>query len=473
MTPALSEDLIAVRRGLSRIMAPVFLVLAVILGGSREGVLTSAALQVFAAAVLLALLFSPRTIAPSRSAKLLLALFALFVGLALLQLVPLPPDVWARLPGREPVVEGFAALGEPLPVLPLSMAPAETIQGLLTFLPAIAGFFLVAGLGPAKTGSGLAIGLAVATALSCLVGVVQIATGANSPLYFYAFTNWGNPVGFFANVNHQATLCLMTFPFLAVLVGRLRLAFAVGERDYARLVLLTGLGLLAPLGVMIAGSGAGYGLFGPTLIASLFLLRTKTPGRGGVLLLLVLALALAGLGNLVASSPILENLGIPSPMLGPGSRTDTWQRTFEAFKDTFPVGAGFGAFTALFPAYEDPFFVTRTVWNNAHNDYIEFALEMGAPGVCLMVLLLGWIGWRSVIVWTRSGAEIAPYARAASIALLVVIAHSVVDYPLRTGAVASLSAMCLALLSFDPASSAATSRRRRRERGLAHAHVEL
>ena len=68
----------------------------------------------------------------------LLVLTALMLLVPLIQLVPLPPSIWTALPGRAPVADGFRLLGQPLPWLPMSLAPARTVASLLWLLPALA-----------------------------------------------------------------------------------------------------------------------------------------------------------------------------------------------------------------------------------------------------------------------------------------------------------------------------------------------
>ena len=74
----------------------------------------------------------------------------------------------------------------------------------------------------------------------------------------------------------------------------------------------------------------------------------------------------------------------------------------------------------------------------------ELALELGIAGIALMLTFLCW--W-AVAVWrVWRSAEAGPFIRAASIASAAILAHSVVDFPLRTAAIASTFAMCIALL---------------------------
>jgi O-antigen ligase len=82
---------------------------------------------------------------------------------------------------------------------------------------------------------------------------------------------------------------------------------------------------------------------------------------------------------------------------------------------------------------------------HAHNDYAELALETGLPGILLIIAILAWWGRAAWHAWIYS--DRGPYARAASIGSAAILVHSVVDFPLRTAAIAAVFAMCLALLA--------------------------
>jgi O-antigen ligase len=117
--------------------------------------------------------------------------------------------------------------------------------------------------------------------------------------------------------------------------------------------------------------------------------------------------------------------------------------TAAALRDFMPLGSGLGSFRSVYQLYEDPARVTNTYVVHAHNDYAELALETGVPGILLIILFLAWWCRESWRAWL---ADAAPFARAASIASGAILVHSLVDFPLRTAAIASVFAMCLALL---------------------------
>ncbi len=128
------------------------------------------------------------------------------------------------------------------------------------------------------------------------------------------------------------------------------------------------------------------------------------------------------------------------------SRQQMTKTSAAAAADFMPFGSGVGTFERVYQLYEDHdrFDVTAVV-NHAHDDYLELALETGIPGVIVLLLFFAWwvrASWRA---WTAPDAD--PYARAAVIASAAILIHSLVDFPLRTAAISSCFALCLALLA--------------------------
>ncbi len=87
-----------------------------------------------------------------------------------------------------------------------------------------------------------------------------------------------------------------------------------------------------------------------------------------------------------------------------------------------------------------------TFFNHAHNEYLETWLEAGWPGAALILAFLVWYGRRLWAAWKAGPSRERDLQRAASIALLAMLVHSAVDYPLRTATLAVLFALCAAIL---------------------------
>jgi O-antigen ligase len=129
----------------------------------------------------------------------------------------------------------------------------------------------------------------------------------------------------------------------------------------------------------------------------------------------------------------------------PTSRRVLAATTTRAIADSFPVGTGLGTFQTVYRRYENPDRVTRQYANHAHNDYVEFVLELGIVGLLLILAFIAWWAMALVRVW-RSEVPGAGLARAATVAIGVVLLHSIVDYPLRTSAIAAVIGFACALL---------------------------
>jgi len=426
---------------LKRLVLPLYLALCIVIGGSSQTILPSAILQVAAIAMLvwaIAARASEQATAPSRRLLLLLGLFAL---LAIIQLLPLPPGLWSALPGRAIIAQGFAALGYALPWQPLSMTPYATVASALALLPPVA--VLLMGVRHRQREAWLAATLVLCTLIGVLLGAVQLATGgpASSAAYFYEITNDG-AVGFFANRNHMGSLLVVGIPFGVALFAS---ASSLAQRDnkLAGVTVFAVAALLVVLaGVALNRSLAALSLALPVILFSGLLLPPSMRLRRFALP--------AGALALVATMMVLVSSSIGDELTGSDtssftSRAEIWDRTSGLIGKTLPMGTGLGSFVSVYPLAEDPADATRTFVNHAHNDLLELTLELGAAGVILLLLFLAWWGRQVVRVWRTTLSTV--YARAATIGSGALLGHSLVDYPLRTPALAAVFALCLALMT--------------------------
>ena len=126
--------------------ALVLLVAALLLGGAtRGGFMPNAIVRIISLAVLLLAVWrSPPLWTPQTRWPILL--LAAIVAVPLMQLIPLPPEVWGSLPGRAGFVADFRAAGMALPPMPLSLAPYATWNAALSLLPPAAMFIAAAGM---------------------------------------------------------------------------------------------------------------------------------------------------------------------------------------------------------------------------------------------------------------------------------------------------------------------------------------
>jgi O-antigen ligase len=445
-------------------IVPAYLFLCLILGGaSAAGYWANMVLQLLALPLIAwAVIVRRGTPMPPAARQLVVGLFLLLL-LIVAQLIPLPPSVWTSLPGREPVVEGYRLLGLPLPWRPISLAPYATLASGLWLLPAVAALLGIIRVGAFRT-AWMAWVVALVATVSVMIGALQIVGGNDSPWYFYSNTNRGSTTGFFANANHMATLLVAAIPFLASLYLGGRGRGKSSRRSSGMFVILAGALAVILVGVIINGSLAGIGLAIPTAFASFLMIwsrKRKLPrwAWAGV------ALMLAGAAVLIYNVPFSSNNLTGEGRGASDSRFYSFSLSSEAAADQFPVGSGLGTFARIFQMYEDPTNVDLYYMNHVHGDYLEVALETGAPGVLLILLFLLWWARRAVDIWR--GDEPDYYARAATIASAAILVHSVVDYPLRTVAIGALFAVCCALMA-EPRARERSRRKQNEDDGPRH-----
>ena len=250
--------------------------------------------------------------------------------------------------------------------------------------------------------------------------------------------------GIFANRNHLATLLVATLPFAGVLAGAsLRHR---GDRNQTGLWLGAAFIGLVVVATGVVQSRAGVILIGPSLVATglaaWIASGRKRPGPAFFGLAAVVGIAIAAVG-LFALGPILARFDPNAPAEG---RFENWPYVAEAAQTYLPVGSGIGSFDPVYRSVEPLDRLDPTYFNQAHNDYLEIWLETGWIGMALVLVFLAWWGRRSWACWRAPPSRESDLQRAASIAILMVLLHSAVDYPLRTEAIAVLFALFAAIL---------------------------
>lgn len=423
-------------------MIPSYLLLCLLLGGaSAAGLWANLLLQLLALPIIAWSLLADRPVPMPASSRQLLALAALLLLLILVQLVPLPPGLWGLFPNRGEIITGFQLLALPLPWLPISVAPGETLSSALWLLPAAAVLLGIARLGAFRA-AWLGFVIIGVTVSGIALGAVQRA--GSEAAYPYEVTNYGMATGFFSNANHMATLLMTAIPFAAALYLVARAKSRSAQHRSGLLVLLAGAAGVLIVGIAINGSLAGLGLSVSVLAASGLMLLSRKRKIPAWSLVPVALLTLAAV-LVIFSRPLGNNLTAADAGNIAVSRQTSFANTLSAAADYFPIGSGIGTFNVIYPMYEDPVSLTTTYVNHAHSDFLEILLETGVAGVVLLGLFLFWWCRRTIAIWRSE--EVDQFARAATVATAAIMAHSLVDYPLRTAAISAVFAACCALMA--------------------------
>ena len=434
-------------------------------GGTRGGFLSDAILELLAIPALLLAVSSlidalRRSTHVARSTSWALTLCFAIAVLPLLQLVPLPPWIWTKLPGRETIVAIFDLVGGERNWMPISVSPNATWLSLLSLLPPMAIFLGTIQLGYRER-RGLSLVVISVAIISAFLGLIQVVQGPASPLRFFAVENNTEAVGFFANRNDFAALLYMVLLFAGA--WAIDTAFKGGSwRQVSRaasIVVLTAAFLVLVVLIAteaMARSRAGLvltivALGGMLVMASAERRSVSGIGPGKLLLgATVLAVMLAVQFTLFR---ILDRFAI-EPL--EDARLTFARETVNAAAAFTPFGAGVGTFVPVYAMFEEPSdtIANFNVYiNHAHNDFLEVWLETGVLGLPLFGLFVIVLGFRSVALWwkppDKAGELDRLLMRAATLAVALLIAHSFVEYPLRTGAIMAIFAFSCALL-FEP-----------------------
>jgi O-antigen ligase len=338
--------------------------------------------------------------------------------------------------------------------MPVSVSPQETWLCFLALIAPIA-IFLATLLLSYRERRWLTLVVLAIGALSVFVGLIQVAQGPNSPLRFFEITNPTEAVGFFANRNHFAALLYVLFLIAAAWAVHAAMAMGnlrAGEFHPGSLIaVIAGFTLLVILlaGEAMARSRAGLTL---TIVAlfGAFALGFKDRRMGSGVIQNKVLLAAVSLAVIFAVQyalyRILERFNVDL-----GGRLDFGKHTIEAAKAYMPIGSGLGSFVPVYALYETAQdTLSNRFANHAHNDILEFWLEAGIFSLALIACFAIWFVFRAVQIWQnqpgRAGALDWSLARAATLAVALVIAHSFFDYPLRTGAMTAIFAFACGLM---------------------------
>ncbi len=425
----------------SALTASALLLALVLGGGGSPSPLPEIALQCAFALFAIAVLLTDRRRLPYPRIALILAGLMLIVPV--LQLVPLPAAIWHSLPGRETASRAMALIDEQNAWHGWALDPSLTLASLLSLLPVAWLLLQASRLAEAQRPLVLAA-IAVGGVLTMLVGAAQLSQGLNGPLRFY------HPVSLYLDgfqANHNSTADVL----LVAMVASIALLRHAADRRLvsagAPTVLATAFGIIAlfALGVALTGSRMGIVLLAPALIGCLALLKpwikvsTKVAGAAGLAVSMVLAVILLAARNNDALARVVARFDFTGE-----ARPGLWQDAYFAAQTYFPFGAGMGNFIPAMLPGERLEIVTQTIPNRAHNELLELAVEGG------LFALAAWAAIAAISVhlaWRSSrGANNSPATTAARTMLLILVAHSMVDYPFRSMALACVGAACLALL---------------------------
>jgi len=343
----------------------------------------------------------------------------LFVGICLLQIVPLPPAIWTALPGNEKRAAVLAVAGMRDAWMPLTQTPIATSYGALI---AISISILLCGLvAMSRREFRLVVWLVlVMSIVGIAIGIVQVATSGQG-FAFYKATDAGALVGFYANKNHMALamVCSVALAYLLSTTSRaaankLRVAFVGYWAFVALLIPLTnsraGLALVVVVSAMLSWS----------VLSSVGKRAKLWSALAAIAVLAVLFFAPLPSAVVGRLDSVADDLRWPMLL-----------HSLEIWRIYWLFGSGLGSFADVFMTHEKVDWLFPTYVNNVHNDYVQLGIEMGILGLAAVAIFAAGIAGSVHRALRSHGTEDRAAAVAGLAITLAFALHSVADYPMR------------------------------------------
>jgi O-antigen ligase len=390
---------------------------ALLLGGAGNDFPWLGAAVQLMSLVLIGAILSVEPIPEGIWRRLGLLLSLAIVALIVFQLVPLPWEPWSDAEGRALVarVRAFTGASD---VQALTVDPAYTLQAGCELLPGLAMF--------------LAASRARQSEQAFLFGILLLAAGVSTTLGVFqrsieGLALFGGPhaaqaPGLFVNRNHQATFLLAAILLCPAALSALLSSIAPWTRKVLTVVVI----LFLAGGTVATTSRAGLLILPFALLMAAAAIVERHPRPKFVIAATIAgALLLWGAFQIPTVRVVLARFTLFD------ERALYWRDTWRAITAFEPWGSGIGTFTRVFPLYERDTLIDGACVNAAHNDYLQLLLEGGWPAAAL--------GFAGGLLWITATFRVAR-ARAstqrrcglvASTAILIMVLHSLVDYPLR------------------------------------------
>ncbi|EDY85645.1 O-antigen polymerase, putative [gamma proteobacterium HTCC5015] len=377
---------------------------------------------------------------------------ALLGGLAL-QLIPLPAN-WVQTlsPARWAIVAPYGA-----DWLPLSATPVETFQ--YWMLSAAYGAFFWVALHALSDRRRLRLFLwavVINAVISTVYGVLVLLGGAAfEPI---ALLNTNNRVlsgPFVGRNNFAGFLALSASLGIGLLLAEMRPS---GERtwrewlrDTLRLLLSRKVTLRLMIVILVAGLVLTRSRMGNTAFLSAtcvagFLWFLRSGGSRRLALILFVSFILVDvyiIGSVVGLDRVVER--IQATETQSELRVDINADALEYGADYWAWGSGADSFDQVFPVYKSVY--GSGLINQAHNEYLQFILELGVVLGVLTLAIGAFSAWQGgQALWRRKSRFYRSVALGSVMAFVYLAIHSTADFNLRIPANAALFVAIMALM---------------------------
>ena len=367
---------------------------------------------------------------------------ALVAGLPLVQLLPLGSYREYLLSDSQLSLLAEVAAAGIEPFSSLTIYPHATLQAAVVMAGCCGLFILTRALASRSERSFL-----ICVAAVFAIGVAESAIGLEQYLRAQVEDGGGfaGAHGTLVNKNHYSALLEGCF---GLALGILLAGLPTARRGRPPLRWFHAAAAIAA-GACLLGAGLSHSRAGAAVILAMGLVA----GVVAVSLTRRLSMALVTAGGVTATVVAFTALGSWKERLlelmdwTAMARLSIWKDTLRGVQDYWLAGSGLGTFPYAFQ--RSAMYLPQKTVDYAHNDYLQWLLELGVPGAALLVATLGFFFVTTIlrIHQTKSHQTKSHPRRMYAIGALLgaggILSHAWVDFPLRIPAIAALASVLL------------------------------
>jgi O-antigen ligase len=387
-------------------------------------------------------------------------LMPLYLGLGILglwmiiQIIPLPYQIWSEFPGRALIVKLDVAGDQAGLWRPISLSPSRTANSLASLIVPLAAILLFHIYPNRRKKDFLSLIILIAFGNS-LLGILQLLGPSGGMLYFYEFTNSSEAVGFFANRNHSSVFSAVSLLIISYIYSQNWTIFRF-PINYSNILLLT-VYVIVLMSSILNGSRAGLLCGGLALFLGLMIYNLRPVDAAGHKIKPVNKIgSIVGSIAIVMFSAMLILLFFVSDRIPAVTRliesdnmsnlrASAMPTLFEMIGTYWPIGAGFGTFDKVYFIHEPSELLMPSYFNQAHNDWLQILIEGGAPIALAALAGILWYIASVLKLFSAASKNISHLLFWFGIFAIFAIA-SLVDYPLRTPIFSAVTVWIIAFL---------------------------
>ena len=318
----------------------------------------------------------------------------------------------------------------------------------------------------------------LAASFQAIYGTLMVMTKLEYGFFHEKWAYKGLATGTFVNRNHLAgyleiatslgigLLLAQTTIYSGSVRERMRqfISMLLSEKVILRLLLA-----IMVIALVMTRSRMGNTAFFISLsvagLLALVLIRHKTRSTT-ILLTSLLIIDITIVGTFFGVDKVAERL--QNTAENTEKRDEVFRDTISMWKSAPITGTGAGSFVYVFPAYKSEDIRDKYITNNAHNDYLQFLAEFGAPATALLGSTALFSLWTAIQAMRKRRSELHKgMGFASTMGMIAIGIHSTVDFNLQIPANAYMFVFLMALAfiaRWGPSEDPSDQRRRRRNR---------